>query len=141
MSDCPPLDVLLELPSDRSANAAATDLATHLATCPACARAADEVHAVRRFTRELPANAWGAGPLVEVDVEAALAAVLARADAPHRLPVNRLLPWASSVAAALLLFSLVAPAFLRARVEGTLEARAAGGGAPGSVVFWTSSVH
>jgi hypothetical protein len=74
-----------------------------------------------------------------VDVEAALASLLRQAD---RSPPSRrqplLVQFATSLAAAAVLFSVAAPSLLRWRVERSPTAQAQGG-VPLQGVFWTSA--
>lgn len=118
-------------------------VAEHLRRCPSCRSLADELDEIRGMARALPADGWAGGPPPEVDVEAALAAVL-EAHQPHRRRwKGTLLRLTSSAAAALLLASLVLPPLLRLRIEHTSASPNARALAhdPGQPVWWTSPGH
>jgi hypothetical protein len=119
----------------------------HLLRCSECRELAREVEAVRREARALDPASWAGGPPVTVDVEAALSRLLAADAASARRPAHgarrsRVIPLAGALAAALLLFSLVAPFLLRLRIDTPPTARVPSAWLelerPSHAVFWTT---
>jgi len=112
----------------------------HVHGCAACRSLAHDLGALRGQARSLARREAGG----ELDVERALAAVLARGSRPRRRRARgrRALQAFGTAAAAVLVASLGAPWLLRLRVErpeafylGEAPAPAAGHVVPG--VFWT----
>lgn len=102
----------------------AAEVAAHLARCPDCASAAEGLAAAgARVGRSAAGPGWGGAAPPEVDVEAALAAVLAaggRARARRVVRVTRLaaaLRAGALGAAAALVLGLAGPTLIRARLE------------------------
>ena len=107
-----------------------------------------EVGALLKRAEALPQASWGGAPPLELDVEAALSRVLAttsQASQRRGRWRSRVLRMTTSAAAALLLFTLSAPVFLRYRIErrpsGSDAAQAMRPSESvygASAVFWTS---
>ncbi len=110
----------------------------HLIECTKCAELARDVAEISERAAALDPQGWAEDLAPTVDVEAALASVLRQAD---RIPTSRrqplLVQFATSLAAAAVLFSLTAPSLLRWRVETSPTAQASGG-VPLQGVFWTT---
>ena len=130
MSDrCVSIECLLE-PTDEDLD--------HLARCAECADLASDLASLRGRAAALDSDGWAGEAAPAVDVEAALACVLAQADRiPSRTRRPLLVQLATSLAAAAVLFSLAAPSLLRWRVESSPSAQA-GGGEAMQGVFWTT---
>jgi hypothetical protein len=111
----------------------------HVGTCVECRALSDDLDAVRVAARALPADGWAGALPLELDVEGALAEVLAAATPQRRAPA--ILRFASSLAAATLLFSSAAPSLMQWRLEAsptTAHASQALAPTPSSI-FWTTT--
>ena len=138
-NSCLAIDALLDDLSD--------DAQAHLAACSTCRDLAQDVASVRSMAQALPADGWAGGSAPSVDVEAALANVLAGTRPARARPVRvrprarpLLLRLASSLAAAAVLLSIAAPSLLRWRIEAAPAQSETVSGLQGleARVFWTT---
>ncbi len=130
---CADMDLLRCLEPDLAAQ-------RHLEGCYLCQEQAQEAARVRGWAASQPAEGWAGAPPPEVEVEAALAAVLAQGRPGGLAPVLTRL--AAVAAAALLVVGLTGPTLLRLRLRGFREAPPTAqlgitGQGPGQIVFWT----
>ncbi|RMG16315.1 MAG: hypothetical protein D6731_06515 [Planctomycetota bacterium] len=136
MSACPPLSAL--------AGGDETGL-RHARGCPRCGELLADLRCLRGRLHALDPTGWAGGPSPGVDTEAALGAVLARADREglgrRRRRLRRVLHAASTLAAAVLLAGLAAPHLLRQRIEGspTRGLTASAWDGERSTLFWTTA--
>jgi hypothetical protein len=134
MSNCITVEAWMD-PSDEERR--------HVASCAECQALTQEVEAVRELARLLPPSGWAGEPGPDVDVEAALASVLSGGrQAPRRRRAPRVLQFASSLAAAAVLFLTVAPSLVRWRIDSQPTAQAPqqlSGAATANTIFWTTA--
>jgi hypothetical protein len=112
----------------------------HAAACPSCATLVADLEGIQAGARALDPGQWPGEPPLALDVEGALEAVLATAEPPRSARPRALaLRMASSLAAAVLLSTLVLPSLLRWRIDGAGgTAVASPRGAQPTALFWTT---
>ena len=114
----------------------------HLAICATCNDLAEDLGGLQDQASNLSPLGWVDQPPLQLDVEAALGAVLAGARPKRRRGSRRAattLRLLCSAAALLLVFSIGAPVVLRHRIERTSgQSLPAASGDDQLAVFWTS---
>lgn len=114
----------------------------HLATCATCSDLTEELEGLQDHAANLSPLGWAGQPAPHLDVEAALAVVLAGGRPKRRRGSRRAattLRVLCSAAALLLVFSIGAPVVLRQRIEHTSrQSLPSASGDDQLAVFWTS---